>query len=352
VKQIILNEISYGSNIFIYGNGYGGKIYYEVIKFLRKDLNLFFIDDNNSSIKLETLKIDENFYILNSIITKDIREKVNKKIADFNFQDRLISIKGIDEFILNESVPFFHLISEEYYMKNLENIEYICKNLSYESSKLYKELLYYRLLNKENKKRLLNGYYFEPFSNNTDEKQYLEFIPNNSIETILEAGVYDGESSVKLLNYYKAKRLYGFKPFKEKFLKYNDDRMKIIKKGLWDKETVLYFNENGSSSKISSNGIEIETITIDEFCKYKKIDLIKMDIEGAEFNAIKGGMKTIKRDRPFLAISIYHSIDDFVLLTKYIIQNLENYQFEIGVYSEYLHEIILYALPIEKLKGK
>ena len=43
-----------------------------------------------------------------------------------------------------------------------------------------------------------------------------------------------------------------------------------------------------------------------------------MDIEGAELPALKGAERSIKRYRPNLAISIYHSLDDFLDIPEYI----------------------------------
>jgi len=53
----------------------------------------------------------------------------------------------------------------------------------------------------------------------------------------------------------------------------------------------------------------VKAITIDEFCSRNSIvpNFIKMDIEGAELSAIKGGIKIFQKYRPKFAICIYHS---------------------------------------------
>lgn len=56
----------------------------------------------------------------------------------------------------------------------------------------------------------------------------------------------------------------------------------------------------------------VETITIDDIVdrlNLPKIDLIKMDIEGSEENALLGAKKTIIKFKPRLALSLYHKID-------------------------------------------
>jgi FkbM family methyltransferase len=45
-----------------------------------------------------------------------------------------------------------------------------------------------------------------------------------------------------------------------------------------------------------------------------RVDYIKMDIEGAELQALEGALGTLRRDRPKLAITTYHRPFDFVAL--------------------------------------
>lgn len=56
----------------------------------------------------------------------------------------------------------------------------------------------------------------------------------------------------------------------------------------------------------------IDTVSIDEYFQNQKCNYIKMDIEGAEYEALIGGMQVIKRDRPILAISVYHFFGGFL----------------------------------------
>lgn len=88
---------------------------------------------------------------------------------------------------------------------------------------------------------------------------------------------------------------------------------------------------------------------MDKYCEKNKIrpDFIKMDIEGAELAALKGGLKTIKKYRPQLAISIYHSNEDFINIPLFLSENLEEYIFSIGHYTPRITETVLYAIPKE-----
>ena len=95
--------------------------------------------------------------------------------------------------------------------------------------------------------------------------------------------------------------------------------------------------------------IQINATTMDKFCCNNNImpDFIKMDIEGAEMPALEGGMKTIQECRPQLAISIYHSNEDFINIPLYLNKNLKNYHFKLVHYSPWRSETVLYAIPQE-----
>ena len=78
-----------------------------------------------------------------------------------------------------------------------------------------------------------------------------------------------------------------------------------------------------------------------------KIDLIKMDIEGSELYALQGAINSITKDRPQLAISIYHSTKDFIEIPNYLNSKLKNYNFYLGHYMPSGCDTVLYAIPCE-----
>jgi hypothetical protein len=85
----------------------------------------------------------------------------------------------------------------------------------------------------------------------------------------------------------------------------------------------------------------IKVTSIDNFAKDMDIGLIKLDIEGAESEVIEGALETIKKHKPLLIISIYHTPKDFFEI-KPILENLNlGYKFMIrhllptSTYHEY-----------------
>jgi FkbM family methyltransferase len=53
----------------------------------------------------------------------------------------------------------------------------------------------------------------------------------------------------------------------------------------------------------------VKVLTLDEFVeknKINKLDIIKCDVEGAEFQSIKGSINTIERDHPIIILELFH----------------------------------------------
>jgi FkbM family methyltransferase len=130
------------------------------------------------------------------------------------------------------------------------------------------------------------------------------------------------------------------------------ETIELIKNPLWkDSNTKLYFKDFGPGSKVSmvpSEDLEGEcdTACIDDLVGrkgLKKIDFIKMDIEGAEMNALKGALVTIKKFRPKLAIALYHSAEDFERIPLLIKEMVPEYKFYFSHCSIHEEESILFA---------
>lgn len=116
--------------------------------------------------------------------------------------------------------------------------------------------------------------------------------------------------------------------------------------GVWNKTDTLCFSEMGAaSSGVSDKGdVQIKVRAIDDVKECHDATFIKMDIEGSELNALKGAEKTIRRNKPKLAICIYHSNEDMIRLAEYIHELNPEYKLYIRHYSYDAYDTILYAL--------
>jgi FkbM family methyltransferase len=129
------------------------------------------------------------------------------------------------------------------------------------------------------------------------------------------------------------------------------NRIKVVEKPLWSSSGVRIFDNGGGPGNrvtLSNNSQSKQhyTISLDDFVykeKIKTIDFIKMDIEGAELEALKGSEKVLRRDRPTLAICVYHKITDCYDIPRYIESLDLGYKFYFDHYSVYNEESVLFA---------
>lgn len=92
------------------------------------------------------------------------------------------------------------------------------------------------------------------------------------------------------------------------------------------------------------NKFEVETVRIDEVIDDREaVRYIKMDIEGAEYEALIGAEKTIKRERPGLAISIYHNVNDYYRLAELLLSYVPEYKLAVRHHKDRHVDTVLYA---------
>lgn len=187
-------------------------------------------------------------------------------------------------------------------------------------------------------------------------RQYFEepFLAYGAEEIFLYARAFDLFSTMRLQEICKGqlKKAYAFEPDKANFdkcrdvvKKKNPSYVELMPYGTWDEVKTLSFSQMGSaSSDIRENGnTVISTMLIDEAVK-EPVTFIKMDVEGAELKSLIGACNTIRRDRPKLAISIYHKYEDMVQIPLYIKSLVPDYKLYVRHYSNNASETVLYAV--------
>lgn len=172
-------------------------------------------------------------------------------------------------------------------------------------------------------------------------------------EILIDGGAFTGDTAEAFILQTNGEfsKIYSFEPEKDKhsdFLnKYSSYKnIELIPCGLWRKKDMLKFSaENTGSSRLNEYGnTEINVISIDEFLNGRPVTLIKMDIEGAELDALRGAEKTIKKYRPKLAICAYHNPLDIVNIPLYIKELIPEYKIYLRHYYENSSETVCYAI--------
>lgn len=181
-----------------------------------------------------------------------------------------------------------------------------------------------------------------------DENQYFDFFSPNENEVFVDAGGFDGATSCQFRKWYGSRgKVYIFEPLdnqqdviKEKL---GSDKKSIIIQGCtWSEKAFLAFDELDSASSIKSGGKKtVQAYAIDDFCL--DATFIKMDVEGAEYESLKGCRNTIKTNKPKMAICIYHRPEDIIRIPMILLELCKDYKFAIRHYSTWEHETVLYA---------
>ncbi|WP_187626360.1 FkbM family methyltransferase [Selenomonas caprae] len=188
-------------------------------------------------------------------------------------------------------------------------------------------------------------------------KQYFDcpYFEHEDNEVFIDAGVFDGMSAIRFAEWSNDKydHIYGFEPNAASYSNcakiYNTlKNTTLFNKGVWDKNTVLQFRENGPGSKIieDEKAIGNDTISvasIDDELAGERVTFIKMDVEGAELKGLYGAEKTIRKWMPKLAISVYHKPTDLWEIPNIILSFNADYKFYMRHYFFNDCETILYA---------
>jgi FkbM family methyltransferase len=127
------------------------------------------------------------------------------------------------------------------------------------------------------------------------------------------------------------------------------DKIKCFHCGVWNKNSIIsYGKENfGQTASYSiykkDNLKKTEMVKLDDILYGKRITLIKMDIEGAELNALKGTENIIKAQKPNLAICLYHKLNDFWEIPLFIKTLVPEYHLYVKHHSSTFWGTVLYA---------
>lgn len=172
-------------------------------------------------------------------------------------------------------------------------------------------------------------------------------------EVYVDGGSYDGDSIRLFIDRVKGQfsRVLAFEPDKNTFKRLaanfaHERRVEPINAGLHRRKATLHFDNAGTrgSILIEEGGIEVPVVGLDEVLGGDRVTYIKMNIEGAELEALKGGEQAIKRWAPKLAISAYHRPSDLWQIPNLIRDLRPDYKLYLRQHDGGVIETVLYAM--------
>lgn len=183
----------------------------------------------------------------------------------------------------------------------------------------------------------------------SEHKDYTRFV---------DCGGYDGDTFRQLADQVEQiDTLAAFEPQVAMYRKYAESiathpkpprQTFLFPCGVHSETTQLRFASNDdaqSAARVSTEGDQIiQCVAIDEALQGFRPTFIKMDIEGAEIDALHGARKTIESIGPGLAICVYHRFSDLWEIPCLISSMRSDYRYHLRNYNYLALETVLYAL--------
>lgn len=178
------------------------------------------------------------------------------------------------------------------------------------------------------------------------EREFLHF---NSKEAYLDVGPQDGGTIIDFINrvHNRFKKVYAWeigedslKVLRQKFV---DNRIEILPYGAWHENVQMGVVGSNGGRSVSNQGKQTVLCKRIDDVIHEPITMIKMDIEGAEMNALIGAKETIKKYKPKLAISVYHKYEDIWELPLFIHELVPEYKLYIRHHRTTQNDTVLYA---------
>ena len=344
--------------IFIWGNGTYSQIIRE-----------FIVTEGNFCGKFLSI-IDDEYYKIEELdcipFSKFLAIKENKAPIVFGFYNYFEIQRKRDSWS-NQLINLYEFHFVVVHGRRLEWNPILAKIRESEYRKTYE------LLGDEKSRKVMQlyldaaiaGEFNALFTECYEKPSYFNSITKNlKIDTLIDCGAYDGDSIHDFINVFQDyKKIIAIEPdslnckkLKKRKIQEKIRELVVIRKGIGAHKGALRFhNEGASSSYLSETGdIEIQITTLDAICDdITGIIMIKMDIEGAELEALKGAQKLIKEKSPILAICVYHNERDLIDIPKIIHETAGNgvYDYFLGFHGFDLAELVFYAVP-KKLKER
>ena len=203
------------------------------------------------------------------------------------------------------------------------------------------------------------GYEFRPLWTPTDAFLDQErLLQGNTPLTIFDVGAHRGESALMYKTLFPTAAVYSFEPFPESFAAFQRETAKLanvqaFNVALSDRvgETEFNCNEYTATNSLLNTApdvesvwpgglvdtkkqIRVQTTTLDRFCQEHSIaaiDLLKLDVQGAEPLVLKGGEQMLRSGRVRLVYTEILTLPSYTGQTELheFIRMMQDYGFEL-----------------------
>ena len=184
-------------------------------------------------------------------------------------------------------------------------------------------------------------------------------------EVFVDCGAYDGDTIRSLLERGAVTHghVVAFEPDPATFRRLHDYvdtlpphvRSQIVmhQAAVGATRSQVSFDSTGTEASVVGDGTTVvDCVPLDEVLGDQMPTYVKMDIEGAELDAIAGGGKVIRRALPVLAICAYHKFDHPWRIPAAIAELSDEFRFFLRPHHLQAWDLVCYAVPRQRLRER
>ncbi|HLW47004.1 MAG TPA: FkbM family methyltransferase [bacterium] len=170
----------------------------------------------------------------------------------------------------------------------------------------------------------------------------------------VDAGAFDGDSIRAFIDRAGGRfgRVLAFEPDPATFRRLaenfaDESRVQAFPMGLHRQGGVLHFMSDASRGArlVDQGGAPVPVAALDDVLQGGPVDVVKMNIEGAEIDALVGAAASIRRWAPALLIATYHRPSDLWRVPETVEEIRSGYRLFLRQHDGGIIETVLYALP-------
>ncbi len=346
------------NSFLVFGSGDASK---PVIQYLRSiNKKVIALSDNNLDLvgsERQGLKV-----ISPEEISKHVNENTGVVIAS-SYQ-REIYTQLVNKLKIDSSTIFPYMTpmfvsqyGEKAYEVAVSNLDLLYPLLSDNFSVDYVEnLVKFR--------RYLDPGFLNP---NPNQKRFYDYKTQMPIlkagDVVLDCGAYIGDTAEVFLSRANLELVYAVEGMSRNYNKleqwirhHNHLNVKPLKIFLGSKEgwvRMSVMDDAAAADPRSTGVLDVEGFfselvsvsTIDKIFheKTQRLDLIKIDVEGADLDVLKGGVNTLKSKLPNLIVAGYHTLAHLWEIPQFIRSISDSYRIYAGHHDKCIHEIEFYV---------
>jgi FkbM family methyltransferase len=190
------------------------------------------------------------------------------------------------------------------------------------------------------------------------EEQYFapDLIDRIDCSRLVDCGAYDGDTLLSLADRgLSADWIMALEPDPDNYTKLlaTRDRTRLpavcLPVGAWSRSELLRFSADGTAAAAVSEAglLTIQAVALDEILPPAWVPTyVKMDIEGAELEALAGAVRCVRSPHVAWAVSAYHRPADLWSIPSWMEDAAPNtYDMYLRQYGENLFDTVLYCIP-------